>query len=168
MQPIKIFVVQFVLSIFAWVIIARWFVISWIKTRSDLEVLPILIIPQLFRHIGATLLVPGVAASSLPPLFAVSTAYGDIATALLAMLSVSALVLRWKRALTIVWIFNIFGSLDMVHSLIQGARLKVAPHLGAAWVVPTFVVPMMLTIHFLVFYTLVREQTSKGSQRESS
>jgi hypothetical protein len=156
MDPTRVFALQFVLSSLAWISIARWFVLPWLKAKRAEESLPVLIVPQLFRHIGATLLVSTVVSPSLPAEFAYPTAIGDTITAALALLSLAALKSNWRGAFVMVWIFNIFGSVDMLHGLVQGARLGAAPFLQAAWIVPTFGVPMMLTVHFLIFYVLTR------------
>ena len=56
----------------------------------------------------------------MPSGFAEPAAIGDTITALLAMLSFVALGARWRFALVVVWVFNVFGAIDLVHALVQG------------------------------------------------
>ena len=52
-----------------------------------------------------------------------------------------------------VWLFNIVGSLDLLNAL---RHLEVAPMFGAAWYIPTFLVPLLLVTHYMIFLRLLR------------
>ncbi|MFT7304424.1 MAG: hypothetical protein ACI8UZ_003280, partial [Akkermansiaceae bacterium] len=52
-----------------------------------------------------------------------------------------------------VWIFNFVGSIDLVNALRQ---TEAVPHLGATWFIPTFLVPILLVTHVLIFTCLLR------------
>lgn len=155
MTVVQVFAVQVVLSTAAWCMIAWRFVIPALKGRRREDALAILITPQMFRHIGMTMLVPGVVATALPAEFSNSVAYGDLATAVLALLSFAALKAKWSWALWLVWLMNGVGTVDLVHNLVLGARLQVAGFLHAAWFVPAFGVPMMAISHLLIFHRLI-------------
>jgi hypothetical protein len=100
-------------------------------------------------------LVPGVTAQSLPGSFANPAAYGDLLAGLLALLALIALRSGWARALAVVWIFNTVGTLDLLNAL---RHVNVPPHLGAAWYIPTLLVPLLLVTHFMVFARLLRRK----------
>jgi hypothetical protein len=74
----------------------------------------------------------------------------------LALLTLLALRLRWVWAVPLVWLFNVAGTADLLFNLSRGMRLEVAPHLGAAWYGPAFVVPFMLVAHALLFWMLAK------------
>ena len=62
----------------------------------------------------------------------------------------------------IVWLFNIVGTVDLLNAFYQGDRLGVgiAPGLqGAAYFIPTVVVPLLLVTHVLVFRILLRPES---------
>jgi hypothetical protein len=94
----------------------------------------------------------------LPAGFARPAAFGDIIAALLALLALGALGTQMGTPL--VWVFNIWGSADLFYAFYNGARLVsdgklLATHFGAAYLIPTFYVPLLLITHGLVFWFLV-------------
>ena len=98
-------------------------------------------------------LVPGVVAQPLPGAFANPAAYGDLVTGVLALLALIALQTGWAGALALVWLFNIVGTVDLLNAL---RHVNVAPYFGAAWYIPTFLVPALLVTHFLIFVRLLK------------
>jgi hypothetical protein len=118
--------------------------------------LSILLLPQLFRHVGVTLVVPEVVDPGIPEAFARQTAIGDMITVALAWGALASLRMSWRFAIAAVWSFNIVGLTDMLLNLAAAVRLGAAEHLGAAWYGPAFVVPAMLVVHVLIFAVLLR------------
>ena len=153
MDTQAIFGLQFALSLVAWAVIAKTLLTPWLKTKSRNEVLFWLTLPHAFRHIGMVFLVPGVVAQPLPDAFANPAAYGDLLTGVLALLAIISLRTGWAGALAMVWLFNIVGAVDLINALRQPEAI---PALGAAWFIPTFLVPLLLVTHFLMFKRLVR------------
>ena len=153
-----IFIIQFLMSLIVYVLIVQWFIKPWLAKKSKREALMLLILPNAFRYIGLVFLATGVIAHPLPGVFANPAAYGDFITALLALLSMIALRKTWVIALPLVWIFNIVGTLDLLNALFQGARLDVFNNLGAAWYLPTFIVPALLVTHFMIFVRLFKHR----------
>jgi hypothetical protein len=156
MESFQILVLQSALSLAAWALIGGWLVIPWLERKPPDEALMLLVLPHTFRHVGASLLVPGLVAPSMPTGFAMATAAGDLVTVGLAWICLVALRLRWEYAVGLVWVFNIVGTADLLINLSRAVRLGVAPHLGAAWYGPAFVVPLMLVAHVLLFRMLLR------------
>jgi hypothetical protein len=112
----------------------------------------------MFRFVGLSFLVPGVVSTSLSPDFARPAAYGDLAAALLAIIAVLALSTRVSWALPAVWIFNLWGTIDLLYAIYQGEiGVRVGPgSLGAAFYIPTVLVPPLLVTHALIFWRLLR------------
>src|SRR4029453_11877855 len=109
-----------------------------------------------FRFVGLSFLVPGVVSPELPAGFAQPAAYGDLATSMLALLAIATLGSRVGTI--IVWVFNIVGAVDLLNAFYQADRLGVgiAPGLqGAAYFIPTVLVPLLLVTHVLVFRILL-------------
>jgi len=155
-----IFVIQFLMSLTVYTLIAQWFIKPWLAKKPKHEALLLLILPNAFRHIGLMFLVTGVIVHPLPVEFAQPAAYGDFITALLAILSMIALRKSWIIALPLIWIFNVIGTLDLLNALFQGARLNVFNNLATAWYIPTFVVPALLVTHCMIFVRLLKPQGS--------
>ena len=153
MDTQAIFGLQFVLSLIVWGLIARWLLAPWLERKSPHEALFWLALPHAFRHVGLVFLVPGVVAQPLPVPFANPAAYGDLATGLIALLALIALRARWATALALVWLFNTVGTVDLLNAL---RHVDVAPYFGAAWYIPTFLVPLLLVTHFMIFARLLR------------
>jgi hypothetical protein len=123
-------------------------------TEKPLRVaLIILILPHAFRHIGLTFLVPGLVADSIPRSFATAAGYGDFASGLLAILALVALRGRWNLALPQVLIFSIVGTVDLLNALRQA---EAVPHLLTTWYIPTFVVPVLLVTHGMIYARLLK------------
>jgi hypothetical protein len=89
---------------------------------------------------------------SLPESFANAAAYGDFVTGLLAILALFSLRAEWRLAIPIVWLFNVFGAADLVNAL---RNAEAVPYLGVTWFIPTFVVPVLLVTHFMIFARLI-------------
>jgi hypothetical protein len=149
---------QFVASLAAWAAMGWWFIRPWLAAKPRATALSILLIPQLFRHVGVTLLVTEIVDPSFPATMARQVAIGDTLAALLAWTALVALRVGWRRAEALVWVFNLVGLTDMLINLANGMRLQVAEQLGAAWFGIAFVVPAMLVVHLLIFVFLLRGQ----------
>jgi hypothetical protein len=150
----QIFGLQVLLSFLVYGLVARWYV------RPRLAPLPLpaalqpLLVLHAFRHLGMVFLVPTVVGPALPASFAVPAAYGDLLAGLLALAAIGALRARSRIALPLTWVFNVIGLLDLVHAFYQGLANDV--QLGAAYFIPTFVVPALVVTHVMIFRMLVR------------
>src|SRR5579872_5124074 len=73
-----------------------------------------------FRFLGLAFVVPGVVSPELPASFAQPVAYGDLISAILALLALSTLGTRVGTVLT--WAFNTFGAADLLFAFYLGSR----------------------------------------------
>jgi hypothetical protein len=73
---------------------------------------------------------------------------------ILALAAIAALRSRARLALPLTWIFNVFGFLDLVNAFYQGLSHDV--QLGAAYYIPTFIVPALVITHLMMFGVLIR------------
>ncbi len=153
-----IFGLQFFLSFVVWGVTAKWLLAPWLEKMSSNEALSWLALPHMFRHLGMVFLVPGVVAQPLPVAFANPAAYGDLTAGLLALLAFVALRTNWSGALPLVWLFNITGTVDLLYAVTVGTLNDAASQMGSAWYIPTFLVPMLLVTHFMIFARLIRRE----------
>ena len=149
-----IFALQFLMSLVVWGSLAYWLLAPWLEKKSVNEALFFLTVPHAFRHIGMVFLIPGVVARPLPEAFAAPAAYGDLLTGVLAFLALVALRNSWSVARVSVWLFNIVGTIDLMNALPQ---TNAVPDFGAAWYVPTMLVPLLLVTHAMIFFRLFRK-----------
>ena len=127
-------------------ILTKLYILPRLRVMNREEALLPLVAPHMFRFVGLSFLLPGVVSTSLSTDFARPAAYGDLAAALLAVIAVLALSARASWALPIVWIFNLWGTIDLLYAIYQGQiGVRIDPgSLGAAFYIPTVVVPPLL------------------------
>ena len=84
-------------------------------------------------------------------------AYGDIVAAALALLTLA--LLTGRLGIVAAWVFNLWGTADILHANYEGIYLGVqAGQLGAAYFLPTFIVPLFLITHGLMFWLLLTKR----------
>ena len=110
-----------------------------------------------FRFLGMNFLVAGFVSPELSPDFASKVGWGDLVAAVLALVSMAALSWRWPAAIPIVWIFNLWGTLDLLNAYYMGVTQIGNPgQFGAGIYIPALYVPLLLVSHVLIFMLLLR------------
>ena len=169
MQPQVVFGISFLLSFVVWGMIGARYLWPALRAKPRAEALRPVLVLHAFRFVGLAFLVPGVVSPDLPDGFAHPAAYGDLVTCVLALLAIATL--RSRLGIIIVWVFNIVGTLDLLNAFYQANRLGVgiAPGLqGAAYFIPTVLVPLLLVTHTLVFRLLLGTERGVEQQRGHS
>jgi hypothetical protein len=140
-------------------IVTKIYLLPPLRAMRREHALTALLIPHTFRFIGLCFLVSGVVAASLPRAFAAPVAYGDLIAAILAVIATLALYGGGSWAIPVVWVFNAWGTLDLLFGFYQGEiGVGIEPgSLGAAYFIPTVVVPALLILHGLIFWLLLRK-----------
>ena len=157
MEAQILFAISVLMGLVVWGLIGARYIWPALRLRTRPEALRPLLFLHAFRYIGLAFLVPGAVSPNLPDGFARPAAYGDLATALLALFGIATLGSR--LGIIIVWVFNTVGTVDLLNAFYQADRLGVgnAPGLqGAAYFIPTVLVPLLLVTHALVFRILLR------------
>lgn len=153
------FFVSITFSFIAWGIVTARHIWPELRLRQRAEALRPVLILHSFRFIGLAFLVPGVVSPDLPSAFAHSAAYGDIIAATLALLSL--LTLPRAAGVVMVWIFNLWGSADLLNAFYQANHSGLlAGQLAATYFIPTLIVPLLLITHGLSFRILLQHQKS--------
>src|ERR1051325_11443114 len=157
------FFVSIGFSLMAWGIVAARYIWPQLRVRERAEALRPLLILHSFRFIGLAFLVPGVVSPDLPSAFARSAAYGDIIAAILALLALISL--PSASGIFIAWIFSLWGTADLFNAFYQANHAGlIAGQLGATYFIPTFIVPILLITHGLVFRILLQTQNVPAAQ----
>ena len=165
MPPQLIFGISVLLAFVVWGMIGARYIWPALRDRPRAEALRPVLFLHAFRFVGLAFLVPGVVSPDLPAGFAEPAAYGDLATSLLALLAIA--ILGSRTGTILVWVFNVVGTVDLLYAFYQGDRIGVgiAPGLqGAAYFIPTVVVPLLLVTHVLVFRILLGADAGVGRQ----
>jgi hypothetical protein len=167
MLPQLCFFVSIAFSFTAWGIVAFRYIWPELRLRPRAEALRPLLVLHSFRFMGLAFLVPGVVSPDLPAAFAQSAAYGDIISAALALLSL--LLLPRGAGIVAAWIFNLWGSADLLRAFYEANRSGLlAGQLGAAYFIPTFVVPLLLITHALAFRILLQPQNESAMRKSGT
>ena len=159
MPPQALFGISVILSFISWGIIARRYIWPALRRVPRTQALRPLLLLHAFRFVGLAFVIPGVVSPDIPIAFAVPAAYGDLSTAILALLAIATM--GSTLGIILVWAFNILGSADLLCALYQGDRTGVglAPGLqGAAYFIPTVLVPLLLITHGVVFRLLLQRE----------
>lgn len=115
-----------------------------------------------FRFLGMNFMVVGFVSSELSSDFASKVGWGDLIAAVLALVSMAALSWRWSIAIPIVWVFNIWGTLDLLNAYYMGVTKIGDPGLfGAGIYIPALYVPLLLVSHALAFMILVKARSAE-------
>src|SRR6266404_6181091 len=143
--------------------LAVWGAVAWHyiwpalrECPSPENLKPILLLHG-FRFLGLAFVVPGVVSPELPAAFAQPIAYGDLISAILALLALATLETR--AGTVVIWVFNTFGMADLLFAFYQGSRISLPDRLGllgAGYFILTAFVPLLLITHGLVFRILLR------------
>jgi hypothetical protein len=155
-----LFGLSILMSFVAFGLVTRLYIWPRLRLLAREDALAVLVAPHAFRFVGLSFLVTGVVSPSLPSAFAVPAAYGDFIAAILAVVSALALTARASWAIAVVWIFSVWGSVDLLNAFYQGL-IGVgidARDLGAAFYIPTAIVPPLLITHGLIFWLLLRRK----------
>ena len=125
------------------------------RFRPQQILVPILLLHST-RHLGMMFLARGATYPGLPLEFARPAAFGDLITAIIAFAAV-LLVLRGSvLAKQVVWIFNIFGTVDLLVAITTATIYNAPVAMGPAYWIPAFWVPLLLVTHYVTFVLLRR------------
>lgn len=160
MSTATIFQIHLVLGYVPWLLCLGAYGWPWLKAMDRVEALRVIAALHSFRFFGLAFLVPGVVGAQLPAGFAVSAAYADFATGLLAMLAFVSVRLR-PLFLVLVVAFNLVGAGDLLLNYYHGYQLDLGPiagELGALYGIPILFVPLLMITHVVAFNLLARRQ----------
>jgi hypothetical protein len=154
-----LFGINVLFSFLVWGVVAWQYIWPALRQRTRADALRPLLFLHAFRFVGLAYLIPGVVSPNLPAAFARPAAYGDLLTATLALLSLATL--KRSGGIVLVWAFNVIGTLDLLYAFYNGNNLGVgaAPGLqGAAYFIPTALVPFLIITHGIVFRLLLQRK----------
>ena len=160
MTVVALFGLSVLMSFLAFGIVTKLYIWPRVDAAAREDALAALAAPHMFRFVGLSFLVPGVVSPNLSSDFAQPAAYGDLGATVLAVLTVLALSARLSWAIPVAWVFNLWGAVDLLNAFYQGL-IGVGPgSLGAAYFIPTVMVPPWLITHALMFWLLLRPKRS--------
>jgi hypothetical protein len=154
----EVFQIDMALGYLAWALCIAAYVWPQLRAIDRVEAQRAIATFHSFRFFGLAFLLPGFVGPNLPQDFAMSVAYGDLATALLAilvLLTVRVRFLFWP----LVWVFNLVGLADLVIGTARAVSVNlpsVAGELGAGYAIPMLYVPALFWTHLVALWLLLR------------
>jgi len=156
----EIFNIDMALGYLAWALCIATYIWPRLRAMDQVEAQRAIATFNSFRFFGLVFLLPGFVGPNLPPGFATPVAYGDLATAMLAILALLTVRVRflfWP----LVWVFNLVGLVDLVNATVRAVSVNlpsVAGQLGAGYAIPMLYVPALFWTHVLAFWLLLRSR----------
>jgi hypothetical protein len=115
-----------------------------------------------FRFLGMNFMVAGFVSPQLSASFASEVGWGDLIAAVLTLIAMAALSWRWSIAIPMVWIFNVWGTLDLLNAYYNGVKIGDPGLFGAGIYIPALYVPLLLVSHVMVFMILMRTKLAEA------
>ena len=151
----NILTVNLILNTFIFWLIAKIYLLPRLdEFRAPTILLPILLVHS-SRHLGLMFLAPGATYAGIPQQFAEPAAYGDLIAAILALISIPAVLSGHWSANLLVWTFNVEGTLDLLLATTLATMYGASPYMGPAYWIPALWVPALLVTHYITFLILV-------------
>jgi hypothetical protein len=162
MNNVTIFWTQILTSVFVYVLLALWYVWpSLTKLSRNSALIPLLFV-QMFRYLGLIVLVTDMIDPKLPRDFLSRAAYGDLLAAALALASIFALRSNWRVAIPLVWVFSLWGFVDLLNGMFSTFKLNVPSYnLGTCWYIYIFYGPLVIVTHVMIFWILIKPKSWK-------
>jgi hypothetical protein len=109
-----------------------------------------------FRYAPLTLLAPGQADQRIPASLIKVVAYGDLVSALFAVLAIVAVKLQLRGAIALVWLFSLVSVVDLVFSTARAVGSEMYNfYIGWSWYIVNFYVPMLIVSQVMIVYYLI-------------
>jgi hypothetical protein len=152
----RVIVVNLIANTVIFYVAARLYLLPLVpRVRPQVILVPILLLHSM-RHLGLMFLTRGATFPGVPPQFANPAAFGDLITAVLAFAAIPFVLRSSPLAKPVVWIFNIFGTLDLLAAITTATIYNAPVAMGPAYWIPAFWVPLLLVTHYVTFVLLRR------------
>jgi hypothetical protein len=164
-----LFAISVALGLIGWGAVTWQYIWPALKERPSPENLKPILLLHGFRFLGLAFVVPGVVSPDLPAAFARPVAYGDLITAILALLALTTLGIRGGTVVT--WVFNTFGIADLIFGFYQGGRISLPDTqglLGAGYFILMAYVPLLFVTHLVAYRILLRTNVAVPSRSKLS
>ena len=157
MNPMTVSGVQFTLSLIVFWLAAIWWVAPALNKLPLQSALVPLFFVHTLRYLPSTAFAPGQVGADVPAEAMAAIAYGDLLSAILAIVAIVFLHYRLQGALAVAWGVNIVAGLDWLNALFLAASNQLVTHaLGGNWYIIHCYVPVLLITHIMIFARLIK------------
>lgn len=157
MGPLPLFGVQFTFSLIIFALVAKWYIAPALNRLSiEASLVPLFLVHTL-RYLPSSGFAPGQVDPDIPMEAISRIAYGDMASAILALIAVLFLRYRWGGAIAVAWLVNIITSLDWLYATFLAASNELVTYeMGGNWYIISYYVPVIAVIHVMIFARLMK------------
>jgi hypothetical protein len=156
MNPIALLGLQFTFSVVLSALVAAWYVWPAVKALPTSTALVPLFLVHALRYLPSSAFAPGQVGADIPMEAMRGIAYGDLGSAVLAVIAAVLLHYRWSGAIAVAWAVNIVTSLDWLYAGFLAASSKLATHaMGGNWYIINYYVPIIGVLHVVIFARLL-------------
>src|SRR6266516_4455068 len=152
----RVLTVNLIVNTAIFYVAARLYLLPQLSRLRPKQVLVPILLLHSMRHLGLMFLTRGATFPGMPSQFAYPAAFVDLITAILAFAAIPFVLRGSRLAKPAVWVFNIFGTLDLVASITFSTIYNAPVTMGPAYWIPAFWVPLLLVTHYVTFVLLGR------------
>lgn len=150
-----VFNAQITFSLILLALIAAWWVLPRLRTMDPGQALAIPLLIGATRYMGMVFLVPSLT-PGMPPEFGVPTAFGDTASAVLALIAAIASYRGSALGRPLAWAYVVLGGGDLAYGFAQGFRYGLWDHMPGPWTYIMFMAPAVIVAIGLTVILLVK------------
>ena len=163
MSPTTLAGVQFTFSMALFALVAKWYITPALNRLPVHSALVPLFLVHALRYLPSSAFAPGQIDPRVPTSAMEAIAYGDLASAVLALIAALFLYYRLSGALGVAWIVNIITSLDWLYAgFVAASNQLVTYPMGGNWYIINYYVPVIGIIHVMIFTRLLKDRKRLG------
>jgi hypothetical protein len=135
---------------------ARLYLLPLVPRLRPRQILVPILLLHSTRHLGMMFLTRAATYPGLPPEFAYPAGFGDLITAIIALVAIPFVLRGSVFAKPLVWVFNVFGTVDLLLAITTATIYNASVAMGPAYWIPACWVPLLLVTHYVTFVVLLR------------
>lgn len=136
--------------------VAKWYIAPALSKLPMQAALTPLFLVHALRYLPSSAFAPGQVDAKIPMDAMAHIAYGDLASAILALIAVVFLHYEWSGAVAVAWLVNTVTSLDWLYPGYLAASSQLVKYaMGGNWYIINYYVPVIGVIHVMIFVRLI-------------
>jgi len=156
MSPTTLLGVQFTFSLVLFAAVAIWYIGPALRRLPVNDALVPLFLVHALRYLPSSAFAPGQIDPRVPADAMSAIAFGDLASAVFALLAALFLHYRWRGAIGIAWVVNVVTSIDWLYAGFVAASHRLVTYpMGGNWYIINYYVPVIGVIHVMIFARLL-------------
>jgi hypothetical protein len=162
MDNFIIFNMQTIAGLITFSLAFRWYVFPRLAILSIYDALIPMVLIHGLRYLGMAFMVDTQVYEAFPDDLAFIVGVWDFSTSILAIITAFSLKNKWKYAIPLTWVFNIFGFTDLLVAFPQVFAIEFYNYdLGTMWWAFTTIGVVNVISHIYIFIRLIKNLRDK-------